>query len=511
MGEQDNLNRREFTSLAAAAAAGPKVSASFDPYFSSAVKAAEFIRSHKMSSVELTEIAFRRIDQVNPKLNALVNLFREQAMEQARHADAALAKKESLGPLHGVPITVKECFNVTGVPTTAGVPDWSQNRPKSNAVAVDRLLNAGAVLLGRTNVPMFLGDWQSYNDVYKVTSNNPWDLSRTPGGSTGGGAAATAAGAGFLTLGSDIGGSIRVPSHFCGIYGHKPTLQIVPLAGHVPPPGEPQEDSFMDLAVAGPMARTPEDLRMALRLIAGPSGAASKALHWTLPAPRKTNLTDFRVGYVFDVPYCPLSDDSKPVFEELRDKLSKAGIKAEPGWPAGYDAESNLQSYLSLLYNWMAPPVPPEGRAALKAQFEKNPDDPILGAYFGLHADWLNMTWKRLAARALWQSYFQTHDVFLMPVCFVPAFPHDHSQPMERRTITTPSGKRPYLDAIRWPAVATLAGLPVTVAPIGRTKAGLPVGVQIMGPCYEDDTSIEFAIQLAKVAGGFEPPPAFRS
>ena len=510
MSELDPVNRREFVSLAAAAAA-PKVSANFDPFFASAATAAEAIRQHKISSVELTEIAFRRIDQCNPKLNAIVNQFRDQAMAQAKRADAAFARKQWLGPLHGVPITVKECFSVAGVPTTAGVPAWRDNRMKANAVTVDRLLDAGAVLVGRTNVPAFLNDWQSYNDVYKVTSNNPWDLTRTPGGSTGGGAAATAVGMGFLTLGSDIGGSIRVPAHFCGIYGHKPTIEIVPLAGHVPPPGDPGEETLMDLAVAGPLARTAEDLRLALKILAGPHGSAAKAMKWTLPAPRQTTLAGFRVGYLFDDPYCPLSDDLRPAFEGLLEKLAKAGVKTEKGWPTGYNPQTNLQTYLYLLYNWIAPPVPPEARASMKAQYQNNPNDPILAASFAPHTDWMNATWKRFAARAAWQAYFQNHDVFLMPVSFIPAFPHDHSQPMERRTVETPAGKRPYLDGIRWPAIATLPGLPATVAPIGRTKSGLPVGVQIMGPYFEDDTSIEFAAQLARITGGFEPPPAFRS
>jgi amidase len=219
-------SRRQFLSGALSAAAARAAASSSSLDFASALDAAAAIRAKRISAVELTELAFRRLDRFNPKLNAVILQFREQALARARQADQALARKQLWGPFHGVPVTVKETFGMRGVPSTAGVEQYKDFRPKSNAVAVERLLQAGAIVIGKTNIPVYAADLQSYNPLYG-TSNNPWELTRTPGGSTGGGAAALAAGLGHLTLGTDIGGSIRIPSHFCGIYGHKPTLEVV--------------------------------------------------------------------------------------------------------------------------------------------------------------------------------------------------------------------------------------------------------------------------------------------
>jgi amidase len=253
--------RREFlgvtiASTTAMTASTPAVAAptAFSPDFATALDAAAAIKAKRISSVELTELAFGRVDRYNPKINAVILQFREASLARAREADQALAKKQWWGPFHGVPITVKESYGMEGVPTTAGLPQYKDFRPKQNAIAVDRILGAGAIVIGKTNVPAMLADLQSYNPIYG-TSNNPWNLERTPGGSTGGGAAALAAGLGHLTLGSDIGGSIRIPSHFCGIYGHKPTLELVSTIGHVPPFIDPAPAKVVDLSVCGPMAR----------------------------------------------------------------------------------------------------------------------------------------------------------------------------------------------------------------------------------------------------------------
>ena len=301
------------------------------------------------------------------------------------------------------------------------MPEQRDFRPKRNAVTVDRLQGAGAIVIGVTNVPIMLGDLQSYNAIYGTT-NNPWDLTRTPGGSTGGGAAALAAGLGHLTLGNDIGGSIRIPSHFCGVYGHKPTLDLVPSIGNVPPFTNPAPaQRFADMAVTGPMARSAEDLRAALAVIGGPAGEASKAYRWTLPAPRFSKLREFRVGYALDDPECPVGSDVRSVLERAVDRIAKAGVRVERGWPAGVSFADQVYTYRFLLYSATGPGLPRETQESLREEYRRNPNDPAAAALVEPHARWSAETRKRLAARAVWQEYFQDHDVFLMPVTIVPS------------------------------------------------------------------------------------------
>jgi amidase len=502
--------RREFLGAAIATAAASAASRNFSPDFATALEAAAAVKAKRISSVELTELAFRRIDTYNPKLNAVILQFREQSLARAREADRALAKKEWWGPFHGVPITVKESYGMEGVPTTAGVPQYKDFRPKRNAIAIDSILRAGAIIAGKTNVPVMLADLQSYNPIYG-TSNNPWDLARTPGGSTGGGAAALAAGLGHLTLGSDIGGSIRTPSHFCGVYGHKPTLELVSTVGHVPPFVDPAPLKFVDLSVVGPMARSAEDLRAALEAIAGPAGGDARAYRWSMPAPRRAKLSEFRVGCILDDPLCRVGSDVRTVLENSVNAIEKAGVRVDRGWPAGVNFGEQLYTYLYLLNAVMAPRFPAAVQQAMRDNYRRNPKDPAGAALVEPHERWSAETAKRLAARTVWQEYFKDHDVFLMPVAFVPAFPHDHSEPMDQRKLDTPEGKRPYLDITPWIAPATLTGCPATVAPVGRTSAGLPVGIQIMGPFLEDATPIEFARLMADVVGGFVAPKGFAS
>jgi amidase len=498
--------RRQFLGAAiSSAAAAPS---SFSSDFATALDAAAAIRAKRISSVELTELAFRRIDRYNPKINAVILEFRAASLARAREADQALAKKDWWGAFHGVPITVKESYGIKDVPTTAGVPQYKDFRPKQNAIAVDRISRAGAIVIGKTNVPVMLGDLQSYNPIYG-TSNNPWDLARTPGGSTGGGAAALAAGLGHLTLGSDIGGSIRIPSHFCGIYGHKPTLELVSTVGHVPPFVDPAPAKFVDLSVCGPMARSAEDLRAAIEALGGPAGPDAKAFRWSLPAPRRTRLADFRVGCILDDPLCPVGSDVRTVLEIAVGRIEKSRVQVSRGWPVGVNFAEQLNTYLFLLYAVMAPRFPPEAQEALRAAYRADPKNIAGAALMEPHSRWASETAKRLAARAVWEEYFKDHDMFLMPVAFVPAFPHDHAEPFDRRILDTPEGKRPYGDITPWIMAPTLTGCPATVAPAGRTAAGLPVGIQIMGPYLEDATPIEFARLIADVVGGFVPPKGY--
>jgi amidase len=476
--------------------------------FATALQAAEAIRTKKVSSVELTERMFARIDHYNPQPNVFAYQLREDALAQAKRADAALAQRKSLGVFHGVPVTVKESFAVAGHPCTWGFPPLRDTKAPQNSDVVNHLLSdVGAVLLGATNVPVGLADWQSYNPIYGQT-NNPWDVKRTPGGSSGGSAAGLAAGLGYLSVGSDIGGSIRVPAHFCGIFGHKPTLDLVSLQGHLPG-GNPAPPDFSTLlAVAGPLARSAGDLLAALKVLGGPTDWDAKAWKWQMPEPRAHSLKDFRVGYVIDDPIEPPTPEVKAVLENVIDRLGRAGAKTKAGWPEGLKPAELLANYRFLLEAFLYSTAPPEEQERERKAFPDLITAKNSGALSSF-ADWQQQNFRRLAYRAQWQAYFNQVDVFLSPVAFTTAFPHDHSEPQDQRTIATSGGPRHYTDMLNWIAPATLTGCPATVAPVGRTPQGLPVGIQIMGPFWEDATPITFADLLAKDLGGFSMPPGY--
>ena len=480
--------------------------------FATALQAAEAIRSRKVSSVELTQTMFARIDRYNAQLNAFVYQLREQALAQAKKADEVLAQSkgkgaQTLGVFHGVPITVKESFAVEGQPCTWGIPELKNSKAPKNSEVVSRLLAQGAVLLGATNVPLQLADWQSYNAIYGQT-NNPWDVQRTPGGSSGGSAATLAAGLGYLSVGSDIGGSLRVPAHFCGIFSHKPTLDLVSLQGHIPG-GSPGLPGFSTLlAVAGPLARSAGDLLAALEVLGGPTGWDAKAWKWQMPQPRGRSLKDFRVGYVIDDPFAQPTPEVKTVLETAIERLRRAGVTLKPGWPEGVQPAELLANYRFHLDAFFFSTSPPQEQERLRKEFGTEFGSPNSGAGSSF-AHWQQQNFRRLAFRAQWQAYFDQVDVFVSPVAFTTAFPHDHSQPQEQRTIQTSTGPRHYMELLNWISPATLTGCPATVAPVGRSKEGLPVGIQVMGPMWEDATSISFADLLSKEAGGFVAPPGY--
>jgi amidase len=456
--------------------------------FQSAAAAAAMVRGGKVSSRELTELVLARIDAANPALNAVVEVRREAAPREAAAADEAVARGERVGPLHGVPMTIKEAFNLAGLHTTWGNPEFKEFVADQDATVVRRLRQAGAVVVGKTNVAFMLGDFgQTRNDLYGVT-NNPWDPARTPGGSSGGSAAAVAAGMAFLEYGSDLVGSVRIPASLCGVYGLKPSVGIVPLTGFQPPgPPAPPTDTTYKAAV-GPFARQAGDLRVALRATAGPEGPAAKAFSWTLAPPRHQRLADFRVGVVLDDPHARVTDEVGAVLSDALDALARAGATIVDGWPHGIDPGQSAESFgfhLGLFFAFNQPGA--EEFAPLSAVVEQER--------------------RRQAARAAWSRYFAGVDVFLCPTNFTAAFPHD-PRPFDERTIATPNGERSYAEQPFWIAHASLAGLPAVAAPVGRTPGGLPVGVQVVGPPFEDDTAITFAELLRDVTGGFQPPPS---
>jgi amidase len=519
----DKLTRRELLAAGAAVAVAGSVAEAVsieesrkqqnppthEWQYASATKVANAIQAKQVSSVELTKLMLERIQKLNPRINAIVTITADAALQRAKEADAALAKGRIWGPLHGVPCTIKDTFETAGVLTTAGAPFLKDYVPKQDAISVARMRAAGMVMLGKTNVPLMAGDWQSYNDLFP-TSNNPWDLSRTPGGSTGGGAAATAAGLGYLTLGSDIGGSIRVPSHFCGLFGHKPTVDVVPLRGHIPPPpGATSVPNY--LAVAGPLARSAVDLLLAMKVLGGPEPSDTVAYKWTLPPARKRSIRDYRIRYVLEHPMCPVTAEVKKRLQAAVDALLKAGANLEEGFPVGIDVADQYMTYLRLLA-----PVMLDGTSAeeLEGLRKSNPPDADLfwktfkEAAIGSPSKWVEANLYRYAARAAWGNYFRDYDAFLMPVDFVPAFPHDHSPGQSLRVLQTPEGPRRYTDQIFYPSFAVMTGLPATAAPVGLTKEGLPVGIQILGPWLEDATPI-FVAQTLEKEFGFRIPKGF--
>src|SRR5918998_4512112 len=430
------------------------------PVFGSATDAARALRRRELSSRELTEMLLTRIDSVNPALNAVVELRREAALQEAAAADEATARGSDVGPLHGVPMTIKDSFNVAGLHTTWGNPAFADFIADSDATVVRRLKRAGAIIVGKTNVAFMLGDFgQTANELYGVT-NNPWDTTRTPGGSSGGAAAALSAGMTFLEYGSDLVGSIRIPAGSCGVYGLKPSVGIVPLTGFQPPgpPAPPSEMTYM--SAVGPLARSPHDLRTALRVTAGPEGQAAKAYSWALSPSRHGRLEDFRVGFVLDDERFPVSSEVAAPLSDAVDALAQAGATVVEGWPDGVDPVRNYESFGFHVQAFFA--------------FQEPGED------FAEFPELVDHENRRMAARAAWNRYFgDVADVFLCPASLTPAFPHDE-RPFEERAIATPEGERPYGDLTFWVSHASLPGLPAVAAPVGRTPGGLPVGAQIL-------------------------------
>jgi amidase len=382
-----------------------------------------------------------------------------------------------------------------------------------DALVVSRLKHAGAVIIGKTNIPVGLREFQSYNDIYGTT-NNPWDLRRSPGGSSGGSAAALAGGFGPLSLGSDIGGSIRMPAHFCGVFGHKPTLGLIPMRGYGIPPAPPVPGQG-DLAVVGPMARTASDLSLSLGVVAGPDEAREGVgYQLALPAPRHNDLRNFRVLAIDTHPLIPTGNEVRTAMDRLADRLSKLGAKVTRNSASLPSLADSARLYMKLLNAARSPRLSPD--AFIEAEHMAvalAPDDHCLEAErirgtTMSHREWLAVDALRLQLQQQWRVLFREFDVVIYPSAAVPAFPQDHSEPIEARRLDIDGQAYPYLDAcFVWADPATTFGLPATAVPIDRSDTGLPIGVQIIGPYLEDRTTIAFAALLEREFGGFVPPP----
>jgi len=481
-----------------------------DVPFRSARQLAADIRKKKIGCLELLDLYLARVEKYDPSLNAVVVRDFDNARKRARAADRALAKGDTWGPLHGVPMTVKESYDVAGFATTWGVPSLRDNVAKTNAVVVDRLLGAGAVVFGKTNVPLYLADWQAFNDIYGTT-NNPWDLSRAPGGSSGGSAAALAAGLTALEAGSDIGSSIRNPAHFCGVYGHKPTWGVVPRRGQA----LPWQSAPVDIDVVGPLARSAGDLELALSIMAGPEPIEAAGWQLRLRQPRQKRLRDFKVALMLDAPGIAVDREVQDRLQALGDHLARQKARVDDRARPAIDAGEAFAVYTRLL------------RAATSdrqsdAEFARNLDvarglAPGDESYYARslraavlpHRDWLAANEARHRMRLAWAEFFTRYDLLLCPVAGSAAFPHDHQGERHERTLLVNGRRVPVTDHLFWAGYSGASYLPSTAAPCGFTPGGLPVGVQIIGPQYGDLTCLGFARHLERDFQAFVPPPGY--
>lgn len=479
--------------------------------YQSAREIADAIRAGRTTSREVLEAMLARIDEKNPALNVVVTSDPDRARREADAADRLtreVGAGGALPPLHGVSMTIKDSFMTAGMRTTSGAPELADYVPETDAVPVARLRAAGAIVVGKTNLPIYAGDTQSYNEVFGQ-SNNPWDLSRTPGGSSGGSAAALAAGLTPLELGSDIGGSIRGPASACGVTGHKPSYGIVPAIGQIP--GPPGTLTQADLAVAGPMARDVEDLELALDILAGPDDWHDKAYRLSLPAPRHSSLRDYRVALWIDEADAPLDDEVGALLEGAARKLADAGAtvddRARPAFSFSYVSEVFDQ----LLGAAMSGGFSRDKIESMAKRAEEAESAHAIGARHASqrHRAWLGTNERRLQIRKKWRDFFGDWDAVLFPCLPTGAIPHDHSVPMGKRRILVNGSERSYLDQLTWMGPAGVAYLPATVVPVGRTSAGHPVGVQIAGPFLEDRTTLDLGKRLLECVGGFERPPGY--
>lgn len=461
------------------------------------------LAARRISALELLEVSLSRQQQVHGPLNAVVATSLERAMEHARALDERRARGEAMGPLAGLPMTVKDTFDVVGMPASSGL-EALRRRVAEDADVVRRVRDAGAVIWGKTNVPVMAGDWQTFNGLYGTT-NNPWDVARTTGGSSGGAAAALAAGVTTLEIGSDIGGSLRVPANFCGVFSHKPTWGLVSQHGHVPP--SPGSWAERDLNVVGPMARSARDLRLLLSVIENGTLA---------PKAPPADLNTTRIGLWLDEPSFPLDTEVRAVIESFAAELAAAGAEVTP-IVSPVHAPTLVGAFQTLLGAVLGEDMPPamiRGMERLRgwAKWSMNRGADQLStaaltlAYTATHREWMAADAVRNRLRHEVMDAFDKYDVILAPISPVAAFPHDH-RPFNKRSLKTSDGRTiPYNAMLNWIALATALRLPATTVPAGRTASGLPVGVQLIGPPGGDSRSLAIAQAIDENVRGFIAP-----
>jgi amidase len=480
-----------------------------DP-FSSALEIAAAIRLRRISALEVVETFLSRIRKYNPALNAICTLDEAGARARAREADAALARGELWGPLHGVPMTIKDALETAGVRTTAGYLPLSSHVPKKDATAVARLKAAGAVLIGKTNVPPLSADGRADNPIFGRT-NNPWNLERTPGGSTGGGAAAVAAGLCVFDLGSDLAASVRVPAHWCGLFGLKPTEGRVPNTGHIPEvPGTPHALRHMN--TLGPLARSVDDLAAILKVIAGPDDRDWETALAPLDDVPGRPLSSYRFCWTSQFGSETPSRETTLAIADLANKLSHLGAKAENRGPAGFMFDDAWETWGEIV---IAERVVTQGEAA-RERVEKLRaslgDLPVArGAAKGARAsiaDYMVALTRRDKLISALEAFFADCDAWLCPVAYGPAIGHvPFGTPVE-----VDERKVPYfLATTAFTSPFNLTGHPAVVLPLAITKEGLPIGVQVLGRRWSEPALLALAKQLSLVSGPFRAPPGFIS
>jgi amidase len=481
-----------------------------DPCLSTASDAAQRLRVREFSATELLQAHLQRVQRLNPALNAVVVLREEAALQRARQADEARARGHSWGPLHGVPMTIKEAFDWVGTPTTMGYEAQRHNIASTNAVAVQRLLDAGAVIYGKTNVPVALADWQSFNPVYG-TSHNPWDLSRSPGGSSGGSAAALAAGLSMLELGSDIGASIRNPSHYCGVYGHKPTWGVVPMQGHELP-GQVGADAI-DIGAGGPMARSAHDLTLALDVLSapltayGPMGRTPMQWRDVGRAPRQ-----MRVAMMADDSRAEVDAEVRNALLALADFLRRSGVQVDTE-ARPVDSETAWRVYVGQLRGALCGQLSEAdyAKALQQAALCSGPVSEFPAAHWKgftqSHRDWLLLEDQRHVLRQQWASFFERFDLLICPVAATTAMVHNQQGYRWERMIPVNGKPQPSTTQLFWAGYPGLVGLPATAVPLGLSPSGLPIGAQLVGPAFGDPVCLRFARWMEEAYRAFVPPP----
>ena len=466
--------------------------------YQSATEILGMLERRELSPSELFDEIASRVKRYNPALNAIV----WQDTEGARKAASEITEPpDAAAPLRGIPMTVKEAYDLAGSPSTWGVPLLKNNIPERDSVVVERLRDAGAVVFGKTNVPFALSDLQSYNEIHGTT-HNPWDPTRTPGGSSGGSAAALASGMTVLEMGSDIAGSIRNPAHYCGVFGHKPTWGLVPGRGHslpgvlLPP----------DLAVVGPLARSAHDLALQLDVLGHPD-ELERGLRYDLPELGDRGLGDLRVAVWAEDDATPTSAAVQKRVLQVADALRDAGARVDEGARPAFTGAQSDEIFGYLLGAQLSPGMPPDVYRQLKQAAASGSDLPrFLAAQVLDHRAWLGYANRRSYLRWAWHEFFGSWDVVLMPVAPTSAFPHDHG-PQEDRKIEIDGQPHDYFTQVFWAGIATVSQLPATVIPTGPDDRGLPIGVQIVGPEWGDRVTIGVARLLEEAGFRFQPPP----
>jgi amidase len=479
--------------------------------FQSATEMLSLLRARQIGAVELLKLHLERFEKYNPALNVVVATDVEGALRAATAADNTARDAAALPPLHGLPMTIKDTFEVVGMPATCGLPFLAEHRPQRDADAVARLKAAGAIVYGKTNVPAAAADWQSYNSIYGQ-SNNPWDTTRSPGGSSGGAAAAVAAGLAPLELGSDIGGSIRCPAHFCGVYGHKTSHGLVPGRGHIPPlPGQTQAH---ELGVFGPLVRSAKDLELALDILVAPGELQQPAVRITIPRSRHERLQDFRVAVWADSDTFAVDRLCLEAIESYVGDLRRVGVNVDFNARPDIDWHAAYETYLATLLPIVGSGLPVAVVQELLDAASVLPPDSTsylartARALTMRHFEYFNVREQREQLFRRWRDFFTRFDLLICPVMPNVAYPHDHrgEGAVDARSTLVDGRSRPYEDGFQWPALALVADLPSTAVPTGRFIDGLPMGVQVIGPYLEDRTPLRFAQLVERELGGFKAP-----